>query len=571
MEKIWHTLTPDKEAVKTLSRTLNCSLVLATILVNRKITTREAAFSFLNCSLNEMRPPFSIKGMKTAVSRIFKALQNNEKILIFGDYDADGITATTMLFEFFQYAGADVSYYIPHRIKEGYSLQRDHITAVALPDRISLIITVDCGSSSHEAVKTAQASGIDVIITDHHHIAKPFPEAVAVINPKREDCPSCLEDLAGVGVAFYLLISLRKHLRDNHFWKSLPEPNLKDICDLVALGTIADVVPLVLENRIFTQKGLGVIGSGRRPGIKALIDLCKIKNPVLGSDDIAFRLAPKLNAAGRIDHAKIAVDLLTAADSKTAMPIAQNLCLMNKTRQGYEEAISRQIFSYIDSSPQLLERKTFVFAQDQWHEGVIGIVASKIVRKYSRPVTLIAIKDGIGKGSARSVPGIDLYEGLRACSKLLESFGGHAMAAGFRIKTENIGEFRKDFEQEIKSRSQSDDSQPRIVLDYELSFREITDKFLDQLESLQPFGTSNPEPLFLARNVQIRSSIPVGTNHRRMVLSQSAENAGKEIAAIWFNAGSKSDYTDSFEKVAFRLGWNRWNNKKSPQIIIEYA
>ena len=501
--------------------------------------------------------------MDIAVHRISTAIENNEKILIFGDYDVDGITATTILYEFLSYVGADVSYYIPHRILEGYGLQVNHILNYALPEKINLIITVDCGSSSHRAVNIAQNAGIDVIITDHHSISEKRPSAIAVINPKRHDCPSGFDNLAGVGVAFYLLICLRKHLRENHFWENLLEPNLKNLCDLVALGTVADVVPLIDENRIFSKTGLEVINSGNRSGIKALIEVCGINSHFAEADDIAYKLAPRLNAAGRMSHAKTAVELLTATNFGIARQIANTLNKMNLKRQGTQKEIFEEILKYIKDHPELLDKNTLVLENHGWHEGVLGIVASKLVERHFCPVVLISLKNGIGKGSARSIPGFNLYEGLLACSNELESFGGHSMAAGLTIKAENIASFKKKFKSIIHETTAPEDFVPNILIDYELDFDEITAELIDELENLKPFGMGNNEPLFMAKNVKVSSSKIVGKNHRRMILMQPGSKTYQSFHAIRFNTDPETAFNESFDRVAFRLHWNRWNGKKN--------
>jgi len=510
-----------------------------------------------------------MKDMDIAMNRIFSAIKSNEKILLFGDYDVDGITATAILFEFFRWIGADVSYYIPHRTKEGYGLRVQHISDYALPNKIKLIITADCGSSSHHAVKAAWDNKIDVIITDHHNISEIPQHAVAVINPKRHDCHSGFDDLAGVGVAFYLLISLRKYLRDMHFWQNRPEPNLKKLCDLVALGTVADMVPLVKENRIFTWAGLNLINSADRYGINALIEACGIKMQPIDSQDIAFRLAPRLNAAGRIDHAKSAVKLLTTTEQETAKHIAGSLNSMNFKRQEIEQKILDEILLYIKKNQFLLSKKSLVLWNPDWHEGVLGIVASRIVKIYFRPVVLVAVKDDIGKGSARSIPGFDLYKGLQECSSDLEKFGGHSMAGGLKIRAEKLDIFQRNFEETVVNMTKPDDFVPTISIDYELNFDDISEKLIDELEFLKPFGTGNPDPLFMARNVKVLSSQIVGNNHRRMILGQSFGKAKRTFNAIHFNANTETPLNESFDRIAFHLGWNRWNNKKTAQIVIE--
>ncbi|MBU1569970.1 MAG: single-stranded-DNA-specific exonuclease RecJ, partial [Proteobacteria bacterium] len=489
MKKNWRIPEPDSKLVENICKTINCSVFLASILVNRGIVSSKDVHDFLNISLDNIRHPFSIIDMEIAVKRIYNAIINHEKILIFGDYDVDGVTSTAILMEFLRHTGTDVSYYIPHRTKEGYGLQETHIYDIAIPDKIDLIITVDCGSSSHDAVIAARNAGIDIVITDHHIVPEKLPEAIALVSPKRADCNSGLEDLAGVGVAFYLIMSLRKFLRDMNFWNSHPEPNLKNLCDLIALGTVADMVPLVGENRIFAKTGLDLINSGNRIGISALIKACGSNKYPIDSEDIAFRLAPRINALGRVDHAKDAVELLLTEDSDTAGRIAQRMNLMNTSRQNIEKKIYEYIMEHVNNNPEILQNRSVVLSHHSWHEGILGIVASRMVEKFNRPVVLFAQKDGFAKGSARSVSGFNLYEGLMACSDLLDTFGGHSMAAGIKIKIQNIEMFRQEFEKTVTARMQ--DSLPLTDIDCEIGFEDINVELTDELESLKPFGTGN--------------------------------------------------------------------------------
>jgi single-stranded-DNA-specific exonuclease len=570
MEKQWHIRQPDPEAVGALSKTLPCHPATAAVLVNRDILSVEAAHHFVNVSLSDLRTPFTLKDMDTAVRRIHKAIRGKEKILIFGDYDVDGITATALLLDFLHPLGVDVSYYIPHRIAEGYGLQPRHISEYARPGRIDLIITADCGSGSHAAVNCANKTGIDIIITDHHNISANIPPALAVINPKRHDCTAGMENLAGVGVVFFLLICLRTYLRDMGFWQDRPEPNLKNYCDLVALGTVADMVPLIEENRILCKTGLRLLNSGDRPGLRALLQASAIQAASVDTDDIAFKLAPRLNAAGRIDHASKAVDLLISKDADSARREAERLNLYNQRRQALEKTILADIQTYLMGHPQALRQRTLVISGAGWHAGVLGIAASRIMDMYFRPVVLIAIPPeaggAIGKGSARSIPGLDLYNALTACSQHLESFGGHSQAAGLQIRDENIYEFQKAFETAIHAMTAPEDLIPKLLIDYELEFNAISDTLLDELESLAPYGTGNPEPLFIAKTVRVVSSKIVGNHHRQMVLRQSSADAS--MRAIHFNVDERLAQKNIFDKIVFRLRWNRWNGKKIAQMVV---
>ena len=569
MENRWQMFDQDPDKVKELSQKVNCHPVMASILVNRNIHTAKTAADFLNTSLNNMPSPFSLKDMDVAVNRIYKAITDKEKILIFGDYDVDGITATVILLNFLRYAGVDVSYYIPHRVSEGYSIQPGHISRYARPHNIDLIVTADCGSASHQAATAAKNAGIDMIITDHHTITGDIPPALAVINPKRQDCPAGLQNLAGVGVAFCLLICLRTYLREKGFWQDDSEPNLKSYCDLVALGTVADMVPLIEENRILCKTGLTLIHAGHRPGLTALLEASAIQNDFLDADDIAFRLAPRLNAAGRMDHAARAVELLTAQDLDSAQKTAHALNLLNRQRRQVEQGIFTDIQRFLKNNPSLRQRRSLVLSGQGWHAGVLGIVASKIANDYYRPVILITTRDGIGIGSGRSVAGLNLYDALASCKPYLETFGGHSMAAGLKIRKANIADFQNAFENVIRRISQPEDLTPILKIDAHLDLDTISDALINELEALMPFGTGNPEPLFMTADVGVISSKIVGKNHRRMILQQSSRPNTPVFPAIQFNADSRVSNKQKISQMVFKLRWNRWQGKKTAQLVIE--
>jgi single-stranded-DNA-specific exonuclease len=569
MKKHWQMLNPDLKQVHELSQTLRCYTVTASVLINRNISDLKAAEKFLDPSLKHLRSPFSLLDLDLAVNRIYKAILGKEKILIFGDYDVDGVTATVILLNFLRYTGADVSYYIPHRVTEGYSIHPAHISSYAHPRKIDLIITADCGSDGHQAVLAAKRCGIDMIITDHHTIAERIPPALAVINPKRRDCPAGLQMLAGVGVAFFLLICLRTHLREKGFWQARPEPNLKNYCDLVALGTVADMVPLVEENRILCRTGLEQIHAGGRPGLKALLEVSAVSNDYLNADDIAYRLAPRLNAAGRMDHAARAVELLTAENMEIAKEKAHTLNKLNQRRRLIEQGILVEIQRYIENNSSILQQRSLVLAGEGWHAGVLGIVASQMVNIYCRPVVLITTRNGIGTGSGRCLPGLNLYGALRSCKQYLENFGGHSMAAGLRIREENINDFQSAFESAIQRTADSEDLTPTLPIDSELDLAMISDALVDELESLMPFGIENPEPLFLAANLEVVSSKIVGKNHQRMLLRQSLTPKAPAFEAIQFNFDSQVNRKQRLSQIVFKLRWNRWKNKKTVQLVVE--
>lgn len=569
MEKHWTLMSPEPRTVRRIAAAFNIDPIIAAILVNRRLESEEVIHRFLNPGLDQLCAPQRLAGMSAAVERVAKAICEQQPILIFGDYDVDGVTATVMLLEFLTQAGADATYYIPHRVREGYGLQPSHVTEYARGRNIGLIITVDCGSGSHAAVRAARSCGIGVVITDHHSVAPPYPEADAFVNPKRPDCDAGLDHLSGVGVAFYLAAALRQRLRAQGHWHNRTEPNLKTACDLVALGTVADVVPLKDENRVLTRAGLEMLNHGRRPGLRALVESCSRNAGTLDADDVAFKLAPRLNAAGRMAHARQAVTLLCAEEAGEARRLAEILGKLNLDRQQIEGQVFDQILARLEQTPAALARRTLIIHGNDWPEGVLGIVASRLVRQFCKPAVVLSVRDGVAKGSARSLPGIDLAEGFAACQEHLETFGGHALAAGLSLKTGNIDRFVQAFESVVTATTDCEALLPHVQVDCELPLDAVSAALIDSLEALKPFGAENPEPLFMARDVGVKSSQIVGRRHRRMVLLQTGRGAGTPLAAIQFNIDPQQPQPDFFPRMAFRLRWNRWNGNCAPQLLIE--
>ncbi|MCJ8501720.1 single-stranded-DNA-specific exonuclease RecJ [Desulfatitalea alkaliphila] len=569
MQTQWTLLQPDKDLVREIQQQLQCHPVTAAVLANRQIRSAEEAADFIKPDLGQLPPPACLTGMAEAVARIAEAIAHRERILVFGDYDADGITAAAVLHHFLQAAGADVICHLPHRIQEGYGLQTMHIMQLAVPRHVQLIVTVDCGSAGADAVATAKRFGIDVVVTDHHNTDGCLPGACAFINPKRETAPGPLNDLAGVGVAFYLVIALRAALREQGWWQQRPEPNLKGYCDLVAIGTVADMVSLRGVNRLLTRVGLEVINTGARPGIQALITAAGIRQLPITADDIAFRLAPRINAAGRIAHAHLAFDLLAAPTLAAAQPLAQDLDGLNQRRQQMENKILAEIDGRLANRPEwVTARKTLLLAGTQWHEGVLGIVAAKLVNRYHRPVVVLSARDDQAKGSGRSIPQVDLHHALACCDHLLEKFGGHRLAAGLTVATENITLLQAAFEAAVAEQLPAHDPAPELRIDSLITLDQISPQLLDELESLAPFGTDNPSPLFMARDVRVTTAAIVGQRHRRMVLCQP-DQCTPPIGAMHFNITSDTPRAQSFEQLAFRLQWNRFRGAKEIQMIVE--
>jgi len=572
-EWIYKKNTTNTATIDEFSSKFNLSKIVSSILVNRGIETIEQADLFLNPSLSNMKDPFLLKDMQKAVDRIWTAIRNKEKILIFGDFDADGVTSTALLVDFFNYIDSDVSWYVPHRIKEGYGMREDHIR-IAVEQNIDLIVTVDNGSSSLKAIEAAKIEDIDVIITDHHEVPNPMPDCVALINPKRQDCDSGLNHLAGVGVAFYLLMALRQHLRSMDFWQEIQEPNLLDYCDLVALGTIGDMVPLKDENRILSIHGIRVIKKGKRIGLKTLSDVSRIRIENIDSDDIGFRLIPRINAAGRLSHARICVDHLTSKQRVLSAKTSSILDNLNQKRQKIEHEIIADINNKIEKNKKILDKKILILWDKNWNSAVLGIAASRLARKYSKPTILLSSKEDPFVGSCRSIGAVDIHNILSEHSDLLERFGGHAMAAGLTIKQESADTFKKNMENYMESNFLDDDFKKYVLIELDISLHEITFELAREISRLRPFGTDNPEPLFSCNHVRVASSIIIGTNHRKMILVDDSHQFKKDniikngIEALQFNVPDLNDLPDYFNKIAFKIKENKFK-KNAPQIILE--
>ncbi len=564
----WKLPDTNKKTESILTEELGISPIMSRVLVNRGVKDPDAAKRLLFPSLENLHSPFLMKDMEKGIDRLIEALIKKEKILVYGDYDADGITSTAILVKFLREIDKTVSYYIPCRVDEGYGLSKNAIDKLR-NDGIQLIVTVDCGISDIESINYATNSGISVIVTDHHEIPSILPDCSAVINPHRNDCAFPFKLLAGVGVAFNLLIALRGKLRDMGFWKNIKYPNLMKYMDLVAIGTIGDVVPLVDENRIFAKIGLAVASSTERVGLKALMDISTAGTHGISSEFAAFRLIPRINAAGRMGSAEDAVELLLTEDHSKASMLAERLDSYNRQRQGIEKGILEETIDHINRTEDIKNLNSFVFSSHSWHPGVIGIVASKLVDRYYRPTVLINIKDGIGRGSGRSILEFNLYEGLdKSCSSLLLSYGGHRYAAGISIKEENIEEFSIMLSEAVSEGVGDIRPVPETAIDAFCDLSEIDYTLISQIEMLAPFGSMNPEPVFCSKNVRISSPMTVGNNHLKMRASED----NNHYDTIWFDKGNISGLlSGSPIDIVFTPQINHWNGKTSIQLKMKDA
>ncbi len=549
---------------EALMRELRIHPVIARILVNRSIDNPDDAKRYLSPSLSDLHNPFLMKDMQKGVERLIRALRNHEKIVIYGDYDADGVTSVAILYKFLTNLKAAVSYRIPDRFTEGYSLNRAAIEEIKASGT-SLILTVDCGVSDVEHIDFANSLGLDTIVLDHHEVPDTLPMAHAVINTNRNDCPFPFKELAGVGIVFNFLIALRGELRKEGFWRDQTYPNLKEYLDLVALGTIGDISPIVGENRIFTKVGLDLINEGKNLGLNALKEVAGSNHQGIDTNLAAFSLIPRINAAGRVASADDALQLLLSTDPHEARRLARRLDEHNRDRQSKERKILEEITGTIESNQLLEQYRCLVFASDNWHPGVIGIVASRIVDTYYRPTILISLKDDIGKGSGRSISEFNLHHGLSLCHPLLLAYGGHQYAAGLSIRKENIDALRQQLNEIALQNISERVLMPKTVIDADCRLADISHDLVNQLKLLEPFGSGNPEPILCSRKVRVDTSSVVGRNHLSMRLSED----GSIRQSIWFNKGHlNSHVTDSHFSVAFTPQFNHWNGYTNLQLKV---
>jgi len=557
---IWDVVPlPDSSTVRDMSEALELPPAIVKILLNRGFDSPEAVEKFLNPQLSDLHDPFLLHGMDKAMERVTKALLANEKIVIYGDYDVDGITATSLLYIIFNKLGAQVDYFLPNRLVEGYGLSVDGINEVK-KQGADLIITVDTGINAIDEVAYANSQGIEVIITDHHEPREILPEAVAIINPKQEQC-QFNEELSGVGVAFKFAQAVYKSLGQN-------EADLHEHLDLVALGTAADIVPLVGENRVLTRFGIPQISRTTKPGLKSLTFVSGLMGKDISTGQVVFVLAPRINAIGRLGDAKDAIRLLSTRDEKVAQEVARKLDDDNRKRKRIDEETLNEALAQLEEIADLENDKAIVLAGEGWHLGVIGIVASRIVERYHLPTVMISLKDGVGKGSARSIPGFHLCEALNKCEDLLLQYGGHKYAAGLSIESKNVEEFRKKFIEVSNSELTADDIQPKMKIDMEIELSEVTDNFMELLEKFAPFGPQNMRPVFLTRNCEIigRPSV-VGSNHLRMRVRKGST----VIDVIGFGFGDMLSQisTGSLVDSVYTLEYNTYNNVTRVQMRIK--
>lgn len=561
---IYQWIPPDNvdiNKLSILSNQLKIHPIIARILFNRKIDSKEKVEKYFNNDLEELYDPFLMPGMETAVNRIIKALRDGEQIVIYGDYDVDGVTSVSILYDGIFRLGGKVSFFIPNRFKEGYGVSLQGIKNI-IHRKVSLIITVDCGITAIEEVAYARQKNIDVIVCDHHEPGEQLPDAIAVLDPKLKGSTYPFKELAGCGVAFKLLQAITFKIGSDKDYAS-------KYLDLVAIGTAADIVQLLDENRIIVRKGLEIINQSPRPGIYALLESSGLLNRELTVNAIVFILAPRLNAVGRISNAKKAVHLLNTDSIQQGRNIARILENENKARKSIDEVTFEEAKAIVERDVDLEKKRVLVIAKEDWHPGVIGIVSSRLMEKFNRPTILISIQDGVGKGSARSTLNFDIYNAFSKLKNLLVNFGGHRYAAGLTIMPDKIA----DLDREVNSLSVQDipvaEVSPKLNLDAEIKLDQLNASFFNGLKKLAPFGPGNMRPVFVTYNLETYGNIlVVGNNHLKVKFKQK----GVVLDAIGYNLGEYADLIrkpDSKINCAYVLEETKWNGQNTIQMRIK--
>ena len=557
--------TIDQQA-KALAGELGLHPLPARILLHRGYKTPEAASAFLSDKLADLPDPFRMKGMAAAVDRITRALRNNEKITLYGDYDVDGVCSTSLLSIFLRELGAAPGTYIPHRLGEGYGLNVQAVEKLAA-EGTRVLITLDCGISANVEVSRARDLGVDVVIVDHHTVPATLPPAVAVLNPHQPGCEYPTKTLCAAGVAFNLCMGLRKRLRDDGFFATRKEPNLRALMDLAALATVADVVPLTGVNRILVAHGLQELTAARRPGVRALKEAAGMEaDAPVTAGQVGFRLGPRINAAGRLHDATLGLQMLTSESLEEARRLAQVLDRANSERQGIESTILTEALKQAETRK---ESRGLVLYSEGWHPGVIGIVASRVVERFYRPTIMVGVNDGVGKGSARSIEAFHLFDAISGCSDMLTRFGGHKYAAGLTIEADRLPAFREAFERIAMQRLSPEDLIPRCKVDAVVTPRELDESAVEALQKLGPFGQGNPEPVLVMKHQVARPRVLTpktgyGSAHLKLALLDAPE-----VDAIGFGMADRLSLVEGPVDLAFQVGVDTFRGQRRVSLRLK--
>lgn len=561
--KRWLSRIVSPHEAASLARTMGIHPVTAQVLVNRGQQTPEMAQSFLHPNFEQIPNPFLMKDMEKAVLCVEEALRSKRKTVIYGDYDVDGTTGSSLLYLFLKELGAEVDVYIPHRVQEGYGLNLKALEYLK-SQKYELVVTVDNGIASIAEAERAREIGLDLVIIDHHQVPPQVPFARAILNPKQIACEYPYKELAAVGVVFQFCLALRSHLRQQGFFTKQPEPNLKKYLDLVSLGTIADMVPLTGLNRLLVQKGLEVLSDSKNLGIQCLKEVSGISGKV-SPGQVGFRLGPRINAAGRLDSAKLGFDLLTTSDPQQAKVLAKKLDAANLERQELQEKIVQEASEKIVKSGEFANKKSILVFDESWHVGVIGIVASKLVDRFHLPALVGSQEGREVRCSGRSISGLNLYEALCESAPYLKKFGGHKQAAGLHFEVGQKDSFWKSFDQAVRKQlNKEEDFLPLIRFDAELDPDDINDSLLEEFQKLEPFGQGNPEPVFWSNQYQIQSQKVVGEKHLKILLGAKYHC----FEAIGFGMAGLQVADFSRIECLFACEFNEWQGRRKIQLRL---
>ena len=549
----------DNALIAELTELLNVTPIISKLLINRGINTFDKAKNFFRPEINSLHDPFFMKDMDKAIARLNDAIFNEEKILIYGDYDVDGTTSVALVYSFLREFYDHIDTYIPDRYSEGYGISTQGID-YAEEKGVSLIIALDCGIRAVDKVKYANEKSIDFIICDHHLPGDQLPEAVAVLDPKRKDCLYPYDELSGCGIGFKLLqgFCLQNTIELEKLYKYL---------DLVAVSIASDIVPMIEENRTLAYYGLKKINSKPIPGFKALIDISGFKNN-LDISNVVFGIGPRINAAGRIGHAKSAVELLVSENEEQASELAKKLNLNNIERREFDESVTLEALSQIENYDPNQERKSNVLYNSQWHKGIVGIVASRCIEKHYKPTIILTESNGVATGSARSVVGFDIHEAISSCGELLNQYGGHKYAAGLTLPIENVSSFQKKFEEVVANTISDDQLTPKINIDAELEFSDITFSFYNIIKQMGPFGPQNMQPVFATHNVILKNKARILKDlHLKLLVEQKNEQV--TLDAIGFNLAEFANNLDNPFSIAYTIEENNYRGNKTLQLILK--
>lgn len=565
MEKNWVIKERgDSVVIRQLMRDLDVSDPLANLMAQRNIKSFDEAKSFFRPTFDLLHDPFLMKDMNIAVDRISSAIDKNEKILIYGDYDVDGTTSVALLYSFLYNFYTNIDYYIPNRNKEGYGVSKMGLD-YARETNCKLVITIDCGIKAVEKVRYARSLGIDVIICDHHLPGDEIPDAIAVLDPKQPGCSYPYKELSGCGVGF-------KFIHAYSIVNNIPFDDLVPYLDLVAVSIASDIVPITGENRVMAYFGLKQLNENPRIGIGEIIKSSELKRDIT-IEDVVFKIGPRINAAGRMESGSRAVELLVSTDMRLASVISSEIDNFNIDRRSVDRNITTQALRMISSDPRMANANSTVLYNPTWHKGVIGIVASRLIETHYRPTVILTESNGFATGSARSVAGYDLYQAIESCSHLLESFGGHMFAAGLTMKKENIPSFIEKFEEHISSTITDEQRVPRVDIDMPLKFSDIDTKFYNIIQQFQPFGPENMAPVFVTRGVcDTGSGRVVGSSGEHLKLDLCSEDTGtNSLSAIAFGQGNKGDLITSGQPIdiAYTVEMNDFKGNKNLQLNIK--